>query len=277
MRRAPRAAGDARACAGRDAHIPADGGAKRGPAVTTSERQTGDPAAKAPTGQAVWLRDLLLIALTFASGAVDAISYFGLGKTFSAFMTGNIVFLGFGIANIKGPALLPVICALSAFAVGSYLGMWVATVRSEEPGLWPRRVSVLLALVAIAEAAFLAVWLATAGQPSPAIAVVLIVLSSLAMGIQTATVRSLGVQGVFTTAGTFTLVALTETFAGSRPRAEMPRLAGVLVGLVAGAIGGGLLFLHARSYAPAMTLVITILVILLGRRLDSRRLSTGRQ
>lgn len=79
----------------------------------------------APNGKAVSLRDLLLIALTFASGAVDAISYFGRGKTFSAFMTGNIVFLGFGIANIKGPAVLPVICALSAFAVGSYLGLQI--------------------------------------------------------------------------------------------------------------------------------------------------------
>ena len=216
MRRAPRAAGDARACAGRDAHIPADGGAKRGPAVTTSEHQTGDPAAKAPTGQAVWLRDLLLIALTFASGAVDAISYFGLRKTFSAFMTGNIVFLGFGIANIKGPALLPVICALSAFAVGSYLGLRISMLRSQESGWWPRKISVLLTVTAMSEAAFVGMWVATNGQPSAAITDVLIVLYSLGMGMQTAAVRSLGVQGVFTTAGTFTLVALTSTFAGSR-------------------------------------------------------------
>jgi uncharacterized membrane protein YoaK (UPF0700 family) len=214
------------------------------------------------------VRDVLLVALTVASGAVDAISYFGLGKIFSAFMTGNIVFVGFGIARLGGPDILPVIFALSMFAVGSYLGVRIATVRSPEPGLWPRRVSVLLALVAIADAAFLAVWLATAGQPSTEIADVLIVLFSLAMGLQTAAVRSLGVQGVFTTAGTFTLFALAETFAGSRERAEMPRLAGVLVGLVAGAIGGGLLFLHARSYAPVLPLVITVLVILAGRTMQ---------
>jgi hypothetical protein len=35
--------------------------------------------------------------------------------------------------------------------------------------------------------------------------------------------------------------------------------------LVGGAIAGGLLFLHARSYAPALPLVITVLVILAGR------------
>ena len=214
------------------------------------------------TGEHV--RDVLLVALTVASGAVDAISYFGLGHTFSAFMSGNMVFLGFGIADIE-KHWLPIVLALSTFAVGSYVGVRIATRRTQESGLWPPRMSLLLALVAMAEADFLAVWSATAGHPPTEITCLLIVFFSLAMGIQTAAVRSLDVQGVFTTAGTFTLVAVTGILAGARPRAEMPRLAGVLAGLVAGASVGGLLFLHARSYAPALPLVITILVILAGR------------
>jgi uncharacterized membrane protein YoaK (UPF0700 family) len=209
------------------------------------------------------VRDWLLIALTVSSGAVDAISYFGLGKIFSAFMTGNLVFLGFGIANTGGPALLPVILALAAFSVGAYLGTRI-TLSSQESSLWPRRVSVALGLTAIAEAGFLAVWMATAGQPSAGIANVLLVLFALAMGLQTAAVRSLGVQGVFTTAATFTLVAFAGDFAGSRPKAEVPRLAGVLVGLIAGAVAGGLLFAHALSYAPILPLVITVVVIVTG-------------
>jgi uncharacterized membrane protein YoaK (UPF0700 family) len=131
--------------------------------------------------------------------------------------------------------------------------------------------TVLLGLVAIAEAFFLVGWLATAGHPSAQIAYVFIALLSLAMGIQTAAVRSLGVQGIFTTAGTFTLVAFVGTFAGSRSRAEMPRLAGVLLGLVVGAVAGGLLFLHVRSYAPVLPLVLTILVLLMGRTMHSAR------
>jgi uncharacterized membrane protein YoaK (UPF0700 family) len=210
------------------------------------------------------VRDVLLVALTVASGAVDAISYFGLGQIFSAFMSGNMVFLGFGIANIEGP-ILPIVLALSTFAVGSYVGLRITTRRTQESGLWPPRMSLLLALVALAEAGFLAVWSATAGHPPTEITYVLIVVFSLAMGIQTAAVRSLDVQGVFTTAGTFTLVAVTGILAGARSRAEMPRLVGVLAGLVGGAIAGGLLFLHARNYAPALPLVITILVILAGR------------
>ena len=226
-------------------------------------------AGPSPDGQT--LRDVLLVALTVASGAVDAISYFGLGKIFSAFMTGNIVFLGFGIAEIEGPDVIPVIFALSMFAVGAYLGLQFTTRRSEESGLWPPAITVLLVLVTIAEASCLVGWLATAGHPSTEIADVLIALFSLAMGIQTAAVRSLGVQGVFTTAGTFTLVAFAGTFAGSRSTAEMPRLAGVLLGLVAGAVAGGLLFLHARRYAPVLPLVITILVLLMGRTIQRSR------
>ena len=73
-------------------------------ALTTHER------VRSQYGQD--FRDLLLIALTVASGAVDAISYFGLGKIFSAFMTGNIVFLGFGIAEIEGPDVITILVIL---------------------------------------------------------------------------------------------------------------------------------------------------------------------
>jgi CHASE2 domain-containing sensor protein len=78
------------------------------------------------------------------------------------------------------------------------------------------------------------------------------------------------VQGIFTTAGTFTLVAVTGVIAGTRSRTEMARLVGVLVGLVAGAVVGGLLFRYARIYAPAVPLVTTILVILVGRTTEGR-------
>jgi len=47
-----------------------------------------------PDGRPLRVRDRLLMALTVSSGAVDAISYLALGKIFTAFMTGNFVFLG---------------------------------------------------------------------------------------------------------------------------------------------------------------------------------------
>ncbi len=56
----------------------------------------------------------------------------------------------------------------------------------------------------------------------------------------------------------------------------MPRLVGVLLGLVTGAVAGGLLFLHARSYAPALPLVITVLVILAGWTMQRSRSTLSR-
>jgi len=40
------------------------------------------------------LRDLLLMAVTVLSGAIEAISFLALGKVFTAFTSGNTVFLG---------------------------------------------------------------------------------------------------------------------------------------------------------------------------------------
>src|SRR5664279_1269323 len=40
-----------------------------------------------------------LLVLTFTTGLVDAVSYLGLGRVFTANMTGNIVFLGLGLAG----------------------------------------------------------------------------------------------------------------------------------------------------------------------------------
>jgi uncharacterized membrane protein YoaK (UPF0700 family) len=240
---------------------------RRHVAVECEKRGRLSPLRYPTSGQNI--RDLLLVGLTVASGAVDAISYFGLHKTFSAFMTGNMVFLGFGIANLRGPAVVLTVCALSAFAAGAYVGLRIAALRPQESGLWPRRMSVLLTLVAIAEAGFVAVWWATTGHPSPGVTEILTALFSVAMGIQTAAARSLDVGGVFTTAGTFTLVAFAGTLAGTRTSAERSRLAGVLVGLVAGVVGGGLLFLHARHYAPVLPLAATTFVILAGRSMQT--------
>ena len=44
----------------------------------------------------------LLLTLTVVAGLVDATSYLKLGHVFVANMTGNVVFLGFGIAGAGG-------------------------------------------------------------------------------------------------------------------------------------------------------------------------------
>lgn len=70
----------------------------------------------------VRVRNWLLAALTVSSGAVDAISFLALGKIFTAFMTGNVAFLGMGIAGHPGaPRIVSVLASMAGFAGGVYL------------------------------------------------------------------------------------------------------------------------------------------------------------
>jgi hypothetical protein len=65
------------------------------------------------------VRDVLLVALTLSTGAVDAISWLVLGKVFSAFMTGNIAFLAFRTAGAEGPSVPRVLASLGGFGIGA--------------------------------------------------------------------------------------------------------------------------------------------------------------
>jgi uncharacterized membrane protein YoaK (UPF0700 family) len=64
----------------------------------------------------------LLLALTLVTGLVDATSYLKLGHVFVANMTGNIVFLGFGIAGAGGISIWASLTALGSFLVGGVGG-----------------------------------------------------------------------------------------------------------------------------------------------------------
>jgi len=207
------------------------------------------------------VRDLLLNALTVSTGAIDAISFLVLGKVFSAFMTGNIAFLGLQVAGAGGPDKVAVLVALIAFAVGVFLSTRIVK-PSEGSGQWPRRVTVALGLSLIAHAVVLAVGFANSGQPSNDVVHVLLGSWALAMGMQSAAVRRLHVEGVFTTAATATVIYLVGDITNwSATVAERRRLAGVLISLFIGATAGGLLLVHAPIYAPVLPFAITLAVV----------------
>jgi len=208
------------------------------------------------------LRDLLLAALTVSSGAVDAISFLVLGKVFTAFMTGNIAFLGLRVAGAGGaPGAVSILVSMAAFAVGVYLSTRIVT-DSDASGIWSRRVTVALGASLIPHAAFLAVWFASNGQPSIDVAHVLLGSWALAMGMQSAAVRTLHVDGVFTTAATATIIFLAGDITNwSATVVERRRFAGVLVSLFVGATAGGLLLVHAHIYAPLLPFVITVVAV----------------
>jgi uncharacterized membrane protein YoaK (UPF0700 family) len=208
------------------------------------------------------VRDALLVALTFSTGAIDAISWLVLGKVFSAFMTGNLVFLGVELGGATGPSTWRTVASVAAFAIGAAAGTRVVAPTARAGAVWPRRVTIVLAAGAVAQAAFLVVWLAVGGRPASGSANALIAISACAMGLQTAAVFSLGVRAVFSTAATATWTAfMGDVATWSQTRDERHRLAGVLVALFAGAVTGAVLVVDARAWAALLPLAITACVV----------------
>ena len=65
---------------------------------------------------------LALSLLTLVTGLVDAACYLGLGRVFTANMTGNVVLLAFGATGARGlPVLAPTV-SLVVFLVGAAAG-----------------------------------------------------------------------------------------------------------------------------------------------------------
>jgi uncharacterized membrane protein YoaK (UPF0700 family) len=207
------------------------------------------------------LRDVLLHALSASSGAVDAITFLALGKVFSAFMSGNVVFFGLRVAGATRSGGVAIFVSMTAFAVGVYLTARIVKA-SETSGIWSPRVTEALGLSLIPHGVFLAVWFVSNGQPSIDVAHVLLGSWAFAMGMQSAAVRTLHVAGVLTTAATGTIIFLADDIANwSMTGTERLRLASVLVSLLVGATAGGLLLVHAHIYAPVLPFVITAAVV----------------
>ena len=224
----------------------------------------------------VKVRNRLLDALTVSSGAVDAVSFLALGKVFTAFVTGNVAFLGMAIASTTGstiygvvaPRAISVLAAMAGFAVGVFLATKI--VRQHVPKdeqatgiVWPERTTLALGFSLLAHLCFVLIWFATSARPGDNVIPVLLAAWALAMGMQSAAVRQLDVPGIFTTAATATFIFLFGDWAYNRPLTseEHSRLRGVLVSLAIGATAGGLLLIHAPIYAPVLPFVITIGVV----------------
>ena len=207
-------------------------------------------------------RDVLFAALALSTGAVDAISWLTFGRVFSAFMTGNLAFLGFAIGGAQDLPAGRAGMALLAFAVGAILGARIVRPTQGNGATWPRRVTLALLVTELAEGVFLLGWLLAHGHPTESLAVPLICTSALAMGIQTVAISSLGVRGVFTTAATATIAFLFGDLAGrSQAKQERLRLLGVVSALMVGASIGAALLSHAPLWAPVFPLCVTAMVV----------------
>jgi uncharacterized membrane protein YoaK (UPF0700 family) len=239
-----------------------------------------DRAARFASPASLRTREWLLVALSFSSGVYEAICFLTFGKVFTAFQTGNLVFLGVGLAGTRppaGPNPVSVLVSLAAFAVGAALAMPVLHASGPEADVhetlvWPRRVSVTLGIGLVLQAAFSAVWLTT--SPSPGATYVMVALDAAAMGMQMNAIRSLHVPGTSTTAFTAAFIsAVSAGVTGALTRDAARRLLGGMAAMALGAALGDWMLHQAHAWAPLVPLLVIATVITVA----STRLSPARQ
>jgi uncharacterized membrane protein YoaK (UPF0700 family) len=202
-----------------------------------------------------------LLVLTFSTGLVDAVSYLGLGRVFTANMTGNIVLLGFGIAGSGGLPVVAPLVSLGAFLAGSAVGGAMGAKRFDR--------ALGIETVLVLAAAIVAV--AADVEPSTVPGDAVIALLALAMGVRNATVRRLAVPDLTTTVLTMTLTGLAadSRVAGGSGGGSVRRIAAVLAMLL-GAIAGALL-LKISLVPPLLAAAAVALVVALAYAPVARR------
>lgn len=197
----------------------------------------------------------LLLLLTATTGLVDAVSVLGLGKVFTANMTGNIVFLGFAAAGTTGFVAKTYVVALLSFLIGALMAGRVGQHLGQSPlRHW------LLASTGVETLALALAALAALGAAPWLDAI--IALTALAMGFRNATIRQFKVPDLTTTVLTLTLtgMAADSTLAGGRNPNLGRRLAAVAC-IFAGAAIGAFMMTH---YGLALPLAAAALTGLLG-------------
>lgn len=210
----------------------------------------------------LFVRDVLLIALTVAAGVVETVSFLGLGQVFIANMTGNLVLLGIAAGQGSSDHVGGLAVALGSFLVGVFAAG--RATRKPGTGVWPLAVRFALAAVLVLEAGFCVTWVITEGQPGRVLELALTVVLGLAMGTQSAAVRTLAPSGMSTTFMTGTLVDLVRSVPSStHERIGKARSLAVVASLAGGAAGAAVLFYVARPLAPvaAPGLVAVVLVV----------------
>lgn len=180
-----------------------------------------------------------LIVLTFVTGIVDAVSFIALGQVFAAMQTGNVIFLGLGVADVAGAPLLAPLVALAAFLLGGAAAALLAPAPGTATGdglRWAMAAEVGLLAAAALLAALVDV---RAGEASAYLAIAML---SLAMGLRNTVARATGDPNLATTVLNLTLSAfVSHTPTGIAGEGELALRGAAIAAILAGAVAGALL------------------------------------
>ncbi|MCI1018489.1 DUF1275 domain-containing protein [Microbacterium sp. C5A9] len=231
------------------------------------------PERSRPSPQNLHL--VLMLALTFSTGIVDAVGYLGLDKVFAGNMTGNVVILGMALAGADDLPWVGPLLALVAFLAGAAIGGRV--LRPVAAG-WSSRTTVLIAVVgALLGIAGIGLFIAD-GTPPPPWELGATLLLATSMGVQAAAARHLAVKDVTTVVVTSTITGLAadSRLAGGAGQPWIRRVSAIAL-IAAGAAVGALLLMAHIGWGVVAAAVISLVVAAIGegasRRLRRRQSS----
>lgn len=222
----------------------------------------------------------MLLLLAWVGGSNDAVSYLGLGHTFTANMTGNTVLLGIAIGQGLLANEVRSFVSLLGFCLGVVVGGILIERYYAPEEDWPVIITRTLAIEGVLLAAFALIWYLTTPARGPVLENILIMLSALAMGLQSAAVLRVGVSGIVTTYVSGTWTSFVINLVGVPLRKFLPKkdaniterstrnkqnhLAlqfAVLLIYALAAVLGGLGEVRWPKIAPLLPLLIVIIVV----------------
>ncbi|MFI0713773.1 YoaK family protein [Streptomyces inhibens] len=212
-----------------------------------------------PSGTAL---TVIMVCLTVATGVLDAVSFLTLGHVFTANQTGNLLFLGFGIAGQGGLSVVATAVSIGAFVLGAVLGARLESTLAVRRHQWfPVALATEATLLAVAAAA---AWESgpVRGLP-PGRRCAVIGLMAVAMGMRNVTAMRVASPDLTTTVQTRVMTALVsgsllghDKRLGYGTHAAGRRLISVGSMFAGGLLGAGLLGSGARP-----TLVILLAAV----------------
>lgn len=205
---------------------------------------------------------MLMLALTFSTGVIDAVGYLGLDRVFTGNMTGNVVILGMGLLGSDDLPIVGPLIALAAFMLGAAVS---GRVLRPIPSGWTARSTTLfgfvggiLAVTAVVLALFpdeipIALQFATTGA------------LGFAMGMQAGTARHIAVKDVTTVVVTSTLTGLAaDSRLGGDKKQQWKRRAGAVILIGLGALAGAAALHVHIALGLGIAAAISIAVAALG-------------
>jgi uncharacterized membrane protein YoaK (UPF0700 family) len=198
-----------------------------------------------------------LLLLTVATGLVDAISVLVLGHVFVANMTGNAIFLGFLFVPGTGIDLTAAVVAFAGFVGGAVVGGRLVRHLHRRTRLW-------LTVALGTEIAVLGVLSILAGagvlRYHDNTKLILIAGLAVAFGLQNSTARQFGIQELYTTVLTSTIVGIgvDSRLAGGAGHREKLRYS-VVLAMCAGAVIGATL--SRVMVAPVIALAAAVVAV----------------